>query len=150
MVKYLLQKIVNQPLKDALPVKQTSIRNLIANVTIPLALLLVMNAASVQAAIRGKNAMNSPSLRPFQARPMVSATSTQATRMTLVRSGRRQAINMPVPSSGRSINSRRAGNTGGYGWMNPNLMVMTSQGLMHRERAERLGIPYWPYTGSPE
>jgi ribosomal protein S8 len=38
----------------------------------------------------------------------------------------------------------------GYGIMNPALMVMTSQGIMHRDAAARLGLPGTPISGAPE
>ena len=31
------------------------------------------------------------------------------------------------------------------GWMNRSLMVRTSQGVMHRDAAIRLGLPYQPF-----
>ena len=150
MVNNLFRKISNRLLKDPLRIKQTNIRNLIANVTIPLALLLVLNAASVQASLRGQDATNGSKLRTFQARPTVPGTNTQTTRMTFVRNGRLQTMSVTVPSSGRSMNPSRATNTGRSSWINPDLMVVTSQGVMHRSRAERLGLPYTLFIGSRE
>ena len=34
--------------------------------------------------------------------------------------------------------------------MNPNLMVMTSQGVMHKEAADRLGLAGTPIHGTPD
>jgi ribosomal protein S8 len=38
--------------------------------------------------------------------------------------------------------------SGGFGFLNPDLLVMTSQGVMHRDTAARLGLPGTPITGS--
>ena len=68
--------------------------------------------------------------------------------LTIARNGRLQTVNVPaITAAPRS--TRSAGGFGG-GFMNPDLMVMTSQGVMHRDAAERLGLPGTPITGTPE
>lgn len=160
---------------DHLRVKQKSLRNLIAYVTTPLALLLVLSTTSVQAALRGQKVTTAASsLRVFHGRLtvvrltvpsghmglragdqiiavngrrvsteaafmnrlMMTRSSTQAASIAVSRNGRLQILN--VPSSL------------GSGFMNPDLMVMTSQGVMHRDAAARLGLAGTPITGSPE
>lgn len=36
------------------------------------------------------------------------------------------------------------------GWLNPDLVVLTSQGAMHKDAAERLGLPGTPIEGTEE
>jgi len=67
--------------------------------------------------------------------------------LTIARNGRLQNLNVPVTTA--PVSTRSAGGFGG-GFMNPDLMVMTSQGVMHRDAAERLGLPGTPITGSQE
>jgi len=48
----------------------------------------------------------------------------------------------------QTLSVRARQSTGG--WMNPDLMVLTSQGVMHVEAAERLGLPGTPIHGTEE
>lgn len=174
ILKVRIQETVNGRLADSLRVKQNNIRSLVAKVTIPVALLLVLIATSAQADPHGQKAKNAPNLRPFHGRLMVvgvtpsyghlglraadqiaavngrrvsteaaflnrltmTKNGTQAASIAVVRNGRFQILNVPIPLGG--------------GFMNPNLMVMTSQGVMHRDAAARLGLIGTPITGSPE
>jgi hypothetical protein len=64
--------------------------------------------------------------------------------ITVVRNGRLQNLKVPVmiPAPRSNRMSR--------GIMDPSQMVKTSQGVMHRDAAERLGLPGTPITGTPE
>jgi hypothetical protein len=68
--------------------------------------------------------------------------------LTIARNGRLRTLNVPAISA--APRSTRSGGGFGGGFMNPDLMVMTSQGVMHRDAAERLGLPGTPITGTPE
>jgi len=48
----------------------------------------------------------------------------------------------------QTLNVRARQNSGG--WLNPDRMVITSQGAMHVEAAERLGLPGTPFPGTEE
>jgi len=151
-------------------VKQKGIRNLIANVAIPLALLLAMIATTVQAAPRGQKPASASSLglslitvhdrlmvvkvtapqgpnglragdqivavnrrrvateAAFMNRLTMTNSATPATSISVARNGKVQIMTAP-----------------GAGWMNPALMVYTSQGVMHRDAAARLGLAGTPF-----
>src|SRR5262245_227158 len=66
---------------------------------------------------------------------------SQATNIAIVRDGRTQIIGAPVVAR---TNPNQAGVPSSVGWMNPALMVRTSQGVMHRDAAARLGLAGTP------
>ncbi|MEX2175872.1 MAG: hypothetical protein WD872_16025 [Pirellulaceae bacterium] len=68
-------------------------------------------------------------------------------KITVARNGRLQTFSAPAPQANQRAASRTSG---GFGIINPALMVMTSQGVMHRDAAARLGLPGTPISGTPE
>jgi len=83
----------------------------------------------------------------FMNRLTASKTGQGAT-ISVVRNGRIQILTVPAMGGGQGTFSRTA--SAGGGFMNPAFMVMTSQGVMHRDVAARLGLPGTPITGTPE
>lgn len=174
ILKVQIQEAGPERLKDSSRAKQNRIRSLIANVTIPVALLLVLIATSAQADPHGAKAKNASNLRTFHGRLIVVGVtpsyghiglragdqivavngrrvSTEAAfmnRLTMPRSGT-QATSIMVARNG-TVQLLNVPTLLGGGIINPNLMVMTSQGVMHKDTAARLGLVGTPITGSPE
>jgi hypothetical protein len=73
------------------------------------------------------------------ARPSVSGTT-----VTLTRNGVRQNVNVTA-APGRPTSRVHIS-----GFADPTQLVLTSQGVMHRETAARLGLPGVPISGTPE
>jgi hypothetical protein len=78
----------------------------------------------------------------------LSAKSTPS--LVIARNNRLHNLNVSAPQIAARVGASPAGRGRGGGFMNPDLMVMTSQGVMHKEAAERLGLPGTPIEGSPE
>src|SRR5205085_2082532 len=55
----------------------------------------------------------------------------------------------PLPTTGTGVGTAGPAVGGKGGWMNPALMVQTSQGVMHRDAAARLGLEGTPLPTSP-
>lgn len=80
----------------------------------------------------------------FMNRLTLSKSGARGVTISVVRNSRIQILT--VPAGGGTF----TGTTTAGGFMNPALMVMTSQGVMHRDTAARLGLPGTPITGTPE
>jgi predicted metalloprotease with PDZ domain len=81
----------------------------------------------------------------FMNRLTGTRNGTQATSITVARNGRLQVMNAPPPPAGGRMSPSLAGSPSSGGFLNPNQMVRTSQGVMHRDAAARLGLPSTPF-----
>jgi len=81
----------------------------------------------------------------------LAATGNSGT-LTIVRNGQREIVSAGTPADPK-VNSgspaRRPVAPGG-GFINPSQMVITSQGVMHKAAAARLGLSGTPFSGAPE
>jgi predicted metalloprotease with PDZ domain len=79
----------------------------------------------------------------------LAVTGSGATIM-VIRNGSVQTLTIlsPRPSGLPRRGPAVASSAGGL--INPSQMVITSQGVMHKDVAARLGLPGVPFTGSPE
>jgi predicted metalloprotease with PDZ domain len=151
-------------------VKQKGMRTLVANVAIPLALLLEMIATTVQAAPRGQQSARASSLgltlitvherlmvvkvtalqgpNGLRAGDQIVAVNRRRVATQAAFMNRLTMTNGGTPTT--SISVARNGkvqimNVPGAGWINPALMVRTSQGVMHKDAAARLGLAGTPF-----
>ena len=65
--------------------------------------------------------------------------------LTVARNGGLFQMNVPALVTIARADSTATASARGAGWMNPDLMVRTSQGVMHRDAAARLGLPSEPF-----
>jgi predicted metalloprotease with PDZ domain len=76
--------------------------------------------------------------------------ANQGGNVAVYRSGGLQMLTLQAAASGQTAAAGRAApTTRSGGILNISQMVLTSQGIMHREAAIRLGLPYTPIPGAP-
>ena len=81
------------------------------------------------------------------------AIETKTPNLVIARNNRLQTVGLGTQvSAGATVSTRGSVSPAarGGGFMNPDLMVMTSQGVMNKEAAKRLGLEGTPINGSPE
>jgi membrane-associated protease RseP (regulator of RpoE activity) len=84
------------------------------------------------------------------------AMSGGAATIVVIRNGTVQTLGTPparATSTTTTAAAARVPAPRGFaasGLINPSQMVITSQGVMHKDLAARLGLPGIPFTGSPE
>ncbi len=86
----------------------------------------------------------------FRKRLSMTRNGPRDVRITINRNQLRDVLSVPASPGNGPRNRSQANNASRSGFINPDLLVVTSQGVMHRETAERLGLPYTPFVGSPE
>jgi hypothetical protein len=78
------------------------------------------------------------------------AATGNSGKLTIVRNGRRETVTAGTTSNAPPTNATRGPVSPRGGLINPSQMVITSQGVMHKAAAARLGLSGTPYSGAPE